>query len=237
MPTTEPTSAPKRGAHIWLGMLVLYLVWGSTYLAIAVAVDSIPPFLMAATRFLLAGLILMTWSIARSGRSFVVPTRREFRDSAIVGALLLGGGMGFVAYAEQTVPSGITALLIATMPIWVAVLGGIFLGQRLPRLAVIGVVVGFVGVAVLAAPTIVGGTGALDPVGLRLLPAVPALLGDRLAVRFASSRAAGTAAGGDRPADDPRGDRPVGHGARSPASSGLSTSARSRAIRSSHSCT
>ena len=55
MPTVEPTSAPKRGAHIWLGMLVLYLVWGSTYLGIAVAVDSIPPFLMAATRFLLAG--------------------------------------------------------------------------------------------------------------------------------------------------------------------------------------
>ena len=57
MPTVEPTSAPKRGAQIWLGMLVLYLVWGSTYLGIAVAVDSIPPFLMAATRFLLAGLI------------------------------------------------------------------------------------------------------------------------------------------------------------------------------------
>jgi drug/metabolite transporter (DMT)-like permease len=74
--------------------------------------------------------------------------------------------MGFVAFAEQTVPSGIAALLIATMPIWVAVLGGIFLGQRLPRLAAIGVIVGFVGVAVLAAPTILGGTGALDPVGL-----------------------------------------------------------------------
>ena len=164
MPTSPTKSA--TGAQIWLGMLVLYVVWGSTYLGISIAVDSIPPFLMAAFRFLLAGLILLTWSVARAGRSFVLPTRREVRDSAIVGALLLGGGMGFVAFAEQTVPSGIAALLIATMPIWVAVLGRIFLGERLPRLAMFGVVVGFVGVAVLAAPSIVGGVGALEPVGL-----------------------------------------------------------------------
>jgi len=166
MPTPSPSRSATSGAPIWVGMLVLYLVWGSTYLGISIAVDSIPPFVMAATRFLLAGTILLTWSVARDGRSFVVPTRREVRDSAIVGALLLGGGMGFVAFAEQTVPSGIAALLIATMPIWVAVFGGIFLGERLPRLAVVGVVVGFVGVAVLAAPSIVGGVGALDPVGL-----------------------------------------------------------------------
>ncbi|HEV8403434.1 MAG TPA: EamA family transporter [Candidatus Limnocylindrales bacterium] len=163
-PTTDDVSS--RDGRVWLGLLTLYVVWGSTYLGIAIAVGSIPPFLMAATRFLLAGLILLTWSVARDGRSFVIPTRREVRDSAIVGALLLGGGMGFVAFAEQTVPSGIAALLIATMPIWVAVLGGIFLGERLPRLAVLGIVVGFVGVAVLVAPSIVGGTGALDPVGL-----------------------------------------------------------------------
>lgn len=165
MPTTT-SRASATGAQIWLGMLVLYVVWGSTYLAIAIAVDSIPPFLMAAARFLLAGLILLTVSVAREGRAFVVPSRREIRDSAIVGALLLGGGMGFVAYAEQTVPSGIAALLIATMPIWVAVLGGVFLGERLPRLAGLGVVVGFVGVAVLAAPSIFGGAGALEPLSL-----------------------------------------------------------------------
>src|SRR4051794_3261196 len=165
MPTAD-TGRTTTGAQIWLGMLVLYVVWGSTYLAIAVAVDSIPPFLMAGTGFLLAGLILLTWSIAREGRTFAVPSPREIRDSAIVGALLLGGGMGFVAFAEQTVPSGIAALLIATMPIWVAVLGGVFLGERLPRLAGFGVVVGFAGVAVLVAPSITGGFGALDPLGL-----------------------------------------------------------------------
>jgi len=164
MPTTQ--IPPPRGAPIWIGMLVLYLVWGSTYLGIAIAVDTIPPFIMASVRFLAAGLVLMTWSIAREGRSFVTPTRREWRDSAIVGALLLGGGMGMVAYGEQTVPSGIAAILIAMMPVWVAVLGGIFYGERLPRLAIMGVVVGFVGVAILVGPSALGSAGAFDPIGI-----------------------------------------------------------------------
>jgi drug/metabolite transporter (DMT)-like permease len=162
---TRPLTVPARSS-VWLAMLVLYFVWGSTYLGIAVAVETIPPFLMAAVRFLLAGLVLMTWSVARSGTSFVVPTRRQWRDALVVGGLLLGGGMGMVAFGEQTVPSGITALLIAVMPVWVAVFGRIFYGERLPRLAVIGIVVGFVGVAVLIGPTAVGSVGALDPLGL-----------------------------------------------------------------------
>jgi drug/metabolite transporter (DMT)-like permease len=166
MPTAEPTPTPKAGAPIWLGMLVLYVVWGSTYLGIAIAVDTIPPFLMAAARFLLAGAILLAWSIAREGRSFVRPSRREWRDSAIVGALLLAGGNGLVAFGEQTVPSGIAALLVGLMPVWVAILGGIFLGDRLPRLAVIGIAIGFAGVAILVGPSAFGGTGTLDPVGL-----------------------------------------------------------------------
>lgn len=165
MPTSSATVAP-RGAPIWIGLLVLYLVWGSTYLGIAIAVETIPPFLMAAVRFFLAGLILLTWSIAREGRAFVPPTRREWRDCAIVGSLLIGGGMGMVAFGEQTIPSGITALLIATMPVWVAILGRIFLGERLPRVAMFGIVVGFAGVAILVGPPAIGGTGALDPLGL-----------------------------------------------------------------------
>jgi drug/metabolite transporter (DMT)-like permease len=163
---TAPAPAVSKSASIWIGLLILYVVWGSTYLAIAVAVETMPPFVMAAGRFFLAGLILLVWSVAREGRAFVPPTPREWRDSAIVGALLLGGGMGMVAYGEQTVPSGITALLIAMMPVWVAILGRIFLGQRLPRLAVIGIVVGFAGVAILIGPSALGGAGALEPLGL-----------------------------------------------------------------------
>jgi drug/metabolite transporter (DMT)-like permease len=147
-------------------MLVLYLVWGSTYLGIAIAVETIPPFLMAAMRFGSAGLLLLAWSMIRGGGRSVLPTRREWRDSAIVGGLLLGGGMGMVAWGEQTIPSGITALLIAMMPVWVAIFGRLLLGERLPGLAVIGIVVGFIGVAILVGPTILGDAGALDPLGL-----------------------------------------------------------------------
>lgn len=164
---TSPVAVrAPRAAPIWIGLLVLYVVWGSTYLGISVAVQTIPPFAMASGRFLLAGLILLTWSIARERRGFVPPTGREWRDSAIVGALLLGGGMGMVAFGEQTVPSGITALLIGLMPVWVAVFGRIFLGERLPPLAIVGIVVGFIGVGILIGPSALGGAGALDPLGL-----------------------------------------------------------------------
>jgi drug/metabolite transporter (DMT)-like permease len=154
-------------------MLVLYIVWGSTYLGIAIAVETIPPFLMAAVRFALAGGVLLAWSLLRARSAFVLPTRREWRDSAVVGALLLGGGMGMVAWGEQTIPSGIAALLVALMPVWVAVFGRIFLGERLPPLAVIGILVGFVGVAILVGPTITGDAGALDPLGLVALIVSP----------------------------------------------------------------
>ena len=165
---TEPRRPPDRGA-VWLGLLILYVVWGSTYLGIAVAVETIPPFLMAAVRFAIAGTVLMAWSLLRARGSFVAPSRREWRDTIIVGTLLLGGGMGMVAFGEQTIPSGIAALLIAMMPVWVAIFGRIFLGERLPRIAAVGIVVGFVGVAILVGPTILGQTGALDPIGLAAL--------------------------------------------------------------------
>jgi drug/metabolite transporter (DMT)-like permease len=165
VPTT-PDARARRGASLWVGMLVLYVVWGSTYLGIAVAVDTIPPFLMAATRFGIAGAVLLGWSLARDRGDFVAPTRREWRDSLIVGGLLLGGGMGMVALGELTIPSGIAALLIALMPVWVAIFGRLFLGERLPRIAIVGIAVGFVGVGILVGPSAFGGSGALDPFGL-----------------------------------------------------------------------
>ncbi len=183
---TGPKPSPDRGP-IWVALLILYVVWGSTYLGIAVAVETIPPFLMAAARFGIAGTVLLAWSLLRARGSFVAPSRREWRDSIIVGTLLLGGGMGMVAYGEQSVPSGITALLVAMMPVWVAIFGRAFLGERLPRLAGIGIVVGFIGVAILAGPTIVGGTGALDPLGLAAIIISP--IAWSLGSLFASHRA------------------------------------------------
>ena len=134
------TQAPARPVMIWAALIVVYVVWGSTYLGIAIAVDTIPPFIMAAVRFAMAGAVLFAWSVLRARGAFVLPSRREWRDSAVVGALLLGGGMGMVAWGEQTIPSGIAALLIALMPVWVAIFGRAFLGERLPRLAIVGIV-------------------------------------------------------------------------------------------------
>lgn len=179
-------AGPDRGA-IWLGLAILYVVWGSTYLAIAVAVETMPPFLMASLRFGLAGLVLLGWVWLRQRGDVRFPSRREVRDTSIVGALLLGGGMGMVAWGEQTILSGIAALLIALMPVWIAVLGRFVLGERLPRLAGVGIVVGFVGVAVLAGPTALGASDALDGAGLAALIVSP--IAWSIGSLFASHRA------------------------------------------------
>jgi len=140
-------------ALIWAGMLILYVVWGSTYLGISIAVDSIPSFLMAGSRFALAGTVMLGAAIVLRRGRFAWPTRREWRDSFIVGGLLMGGGMGMVALGEETVPSGIAALVIAMMPLWVALLGRVFFGERLPVGAVAGIAIGLAGVAILVGPS------------------------------------------------------------------------------------
>jgi drug/metabolite transporter (DMT)-like permease len=133
-------------------LLTVYLVWGSTYLGIAIAIESIPPFLMLAIRFGVAGAALLAFEVVRGGRDFAWPSRRQWRDASIVGALLLGIGNGFVSWSEQTVPSGIAATLIALVPAWFAILSRIYFGERLPRLVLLGVAVGFAGVVMLVWP-------------------------------------------------------------------------------------
>jgi len=156
---------------IWVGLVTLYLVWGSTYLGIKIAVETIPPFLMGFMRFVAAGGVL-AGVIAIANRSAIRrPARREVLDVSIVGGLLLVGGMGGVAWAEQTVPSGVAALLIALMPMWLAVFSRLFYGDRLPLSAIAGIGIGLAGVAILAWP--VGGVGPLDPAGLAALLVSP----------------------------------------------------------------
>ncbi len=183
-PSSVMTTLPARPAAgsmaIWAGLFTLYLVWGSTYLGIRVAVETIPPFLMAGVRFLISGLTLVAVELALAARRrgdptipeadrARLPTAREWRDSAIVGGALLLGGMGFVALGEKTVPSGIAAILVALLPLWVAVLGRVFFGERLPRAVVFGIAVGLVGVVVLVGPF--GGSGGpgFDPFGIFIL--------------------------------------------------------------------
>src|SRR3990172_8577847 len=105
---------------IWTGMLAVYIAWGSTYLAIRFAVETIPPFLMAGVRFLIAGGVL--YLLRRVIVKDASPLRIEWRSAAIVGLFLLVGGNGAVTWAEQRVPSGIAALLVGSAPLWMVVL-------------------------------------------------------------------------------------------------------------------
>ena len=165
MPTLH---APSRTGLIWVGIAILYVVWGSTYLGIRIAVETIPPFLLAGARFGLAGLVIFGVALLRRRGRIPLPTRREWRDMTIIGALLMAGGMGLVALGEQTVPSGIAALLIAMMPLWVAVLGRVFFGERLPRTAIAGVAIGLVGVGILVGPS-ASAAETFDPGGILAL--------------------------------------------------------------------
>ena len=159
---------PNRtsGPALWAALGTLYVVWGSTYLGIAIAIESIPPFLMLAIRFVIAGSLLLGWEVARGDLLRARPTRRQVRDAAIVGALLLGIGNGFVAFGEKTVASGVAAVLIALMPVWLAVLGWIYFRDRLPGIVILGIGLGLVGVALLVWPA--GGI-AFDLVGIGAL--------------------------------------------------------------------
>jgi len=165
---TAPRARPASAVLVWTAILILYVVWGSTYLGIRVAVETIPPFLMAGVRFLIAGSVMLgVISVVRRGR-LSRPTRREWRDAFIVGSALMGGGMGMVAWGEQTVPSGIAGVLIAMMPVWVAVFGRVFLGERLPGVAIVGIATGMLGVVLLVGQSIVVDR-SLDPAGVLAL--------------------------------------------------------------------
>ncbi|PZR79379.1 MAG: hypothetical protein DLM65_10845, partial [Candidatus Aeolococcus gillhamiae] len=130
---------------IIVALLIVYVIWGSTYLAIRIALEGFPPFLMAAARFLIAGAVL--YAILRL-RGTPNPTRAQWRGAGLVGALLLLGGNGGVTFAEQWIPSGVAALAVATVPVWTAIFAVIW-GQRPGRLEWLGVGVGFVGVVLL----------------------------------------------------------------------------------------
>ena len=165
----------KRGPStlaLWANLGIVYVIWGSTYFGIAIAIKTMPPFLMASGRFALAGLILLAWDLLRHPAARRMPTRRQILDSAIVGGLLLGIGNGFVVFGEKTVPSGIAAILIGMMPLWFALLGWLYLRQKLPRLVGFAVLLGFVGVALLIWPT---GDGAnhFDTFGIFILVLAP----------------------------------------------------------------
>ncbi|HEV2250745.1 MAG TPA: EamA family transporter [Candidatus Limnocylindria bacterium] len=158
--------SPARSASplaIWSALAAVYVIWGSTYLAIAIAVQTLPPLFSAGIRFCIAGLVLLGFIAARRGLRV---ERAQLIGAAVVGLLLLVGGNGFVVLAERTVPSGLTALIIASVPLWIVVFRRI-VGDRIHPSTFVGVAVGFAGVAFLVVPR--GASGTVDPFGLGLL--------------------------------------------------------------------
>jgi drug/metabolite transporter (DMT)-like permease len=136
---------------IWIALLTIYTVWGGTYLAIRYAVETIPPFLMAGTRFLLAGAILYIW---RRSAGDPAPTRGQWLRASAVGLLLLLGGNGLLSLAEQHVASGIASLIIGSVPLWMTTIEALRPGGVRPNtLGILGLLTGFGGIALLVAPS------------------------------------------------------------------------------------
>lgn len=162
-------SARPARTLIWAALFAVYFFWGSTYLAIRFAVATIPPFLMAGTRFMIAGSILFIWRFLAKDP---LPTKVEWRDAAIVGLIMLSAGNGCLSWAEQSVPSGVTALIVGSAPIWMVALDMIRPGGRRPGwLAGLGILLGFGGIVILIGPeSIANNTSSLN------LPAVGLVL-------------------------------------------------------------
>jgi drug/metabolite transporter (DMT)-like permease len=176
-PHPDAATGEPRLSLVVAAFAAVYVIWGSTYLAILWVIDSMPPLLMASGRFLFAGGLLYAWMRWRRAPK---PTSAQWRAAAIAGPLMLAGGNGAVVVAEQWVPSGVTALLVASVPLWMVVLEPAFGSKTRPsRRVQIGLLVGFAGVAMLGgAPS--GGGG------------VPMILGSLLVLGGCASWAAGS---------------------------------------------
>lgn len=159
-------SEPKATrVQLVLGFACIYILWGSTYLAIRWGVATIPPFVMGAVRFLLAGGALYAWCRVRGARP---PSPLEWRNSAVIGALLLFVGNGAVSWSEQRVSSGMASLVVASVPLWIVVCERA-IGIKPTMLQLAGVAVGLVGVGLLVLPGRGALDGAVDPLGAMAL--------------------------------------------------------------------
>jgi drug/metabolite transporter (DMT)-like permease len=150
----HPTTRHVSGLGVWGPLVALWLIWGSTYLGIAVVIESMPPMIANGFRFVAAALVLGTILVIRSGVSSLRVTLPELRSLAIMGVALLGVGIGTLSMAERYVPSGVAALLIAVMPLYIVLLR-LRGGDRPNRLTLIGVTIGLAGLALMLLP---GGT-------------------------------------------------------------------------------
>jgi drug/metabolite transporter (DMT)-like permease len=166
MGSTDTATTPRR-THILAAFAAVYLIWGSTYLGIRIAIESIPPFLMAGFRFIIAGTALYAWLRMRGVER---PLRIHWRSAAIIGALMVVGGNGGVTWAEQRVASGLAALLVAMDPLWIVLLDWLRPGgNRPPMVVVAGVVLGLLGMVLLIDPANLTGGLRIDIIGVGAL--------------------------------------------------------------------
>ena len=166
MAETQQAGSQAPRSLILAAFATVYVVWGSTYLAIRYAVETLPPFLMAGIRFFLAGSILALWAYWRDGAR---ATATNWRAASIAGAFLLLGGNGMVVWAEQRVPSGLAALLVATMPLWIVIVAWAKPGGRAPTVGVAaGILLGIAGLLLLVGPGSISG-GSVDRTGAVVL--------------------------------------------------------------------
>jgi drug/metabolite transporter (DMT)-like permease len=164
---TPAAAAPSRLA-LAAAFAIVYVVWGSTYLAIRFAIETVPPFLMASTRFVIAGAVLYAW--ARLSAGAARPGKAEWAATALVGVLLLVGGNGLVVWSEQRVPSGVAALLVGIVPCFMVLLDWLRPGGVRPGLRVAaGLALGLVGLVWLVGPDALMGGGRADLVGAAAL--------------------------------------------------------------------
>src|SRR5687768_603643 len=164
---TAAVQAPSR-IKLLAAFAAIYLIWGSTYLAIKYAVETVPPFLMTGARFFVAGGLLYAWSAARGSDSVCIG-RRGWRDVFIVGGLLIVGGTALVGWAEKDVPSGMTSLVLATTPLWMVLLESAEARTRPTPRILAGLAVGLVGLLILVGPTLSYPTGGVSLLGVGAL--------------------------------------------------------------------
>ncbi|MET8046336.1 MULTISPECIES: EamA family transporter [unclassified Streptosporangium] len=155
----------RKALLVWGALAIVYVVWGSTYLAIMIVIETMPPLLSGAIRFVTAALILGVVVRLLKGRESFRMTWKEAGGAALVGLLLLNGGNGMVAVAEQHISSGLAALLVASTPLWLVIFRVLF-RDRPQVLTLVGVLIGFGGVAVLS---LTGGSSAADSTGIVII--------------------------------------------------------------------
>jgi drug/metabolite transporter (DMT)-like permease len=158
-----------KNQRLWVGLalLTVYLIWGSSFLAIRIAVETLPPFLMAGTRTLIAGAVLYAW---RRAGGDAPPARVEWHSAILVGIFLWVGGNGGIVWAEQWITSSVAALLNSTVPLWLVILDAVRpSGQRPKLLSIVGLTIGFGGVAILVESTALATTTGTNFAGVSVL--------------------------------------------------------------------